>query len=222
MKYRSLGSTGLAVSEIGLGTEWLERRSGAEVKAVIELSESCGINIQDCWMSEPNVRTNISAAIAGRRENWIIQGHMGSTWQNSQYVRSRDMEKVQEAFSDLLVRLGTDYLDLGMIHYADEATDYHTIMNGAFIEYARGLKKNGVIRHLGMSTHNPAVAKMAALSGEVEAILFSINPAFDLLPATEDINVYFAEEYDASFCGVAPEHEDLYRICEQRGVSASR
>ena len=219
MKCRSLGSTGLWVSEIGLGAEWLERRSKEEVKEVIDLAESCGINILDCWMAGPNVRTNIGAAIAGRRERWIIQGHMGSTWQDGQYVRSRDMEKVREAFSDLLTRLQTEYIDLGMIHYVDEAADFQNIMEGEFIDYARELKKAGVIRHLGMSTHNPAVAKMAALSGEIEVILFSINPAFDLLPATEDINMYFAETYDESLGGIAPEREELYRICEQTGVA---
>ena len=92
MRYRALGNTGLMVSEIGLGAEWLERHSAEEVKAVIDCCEAQGINILDCWMSEPNVRSNIGAAIAGRRERWIIQGHFGSTWQNDQYVRTRDIE----------------------------------------------------------------------------------------------------------------------------------
>ena len=53
-----------------------------------------GINILDCWMPEPNVRSNIGAAIRGKRERWFIQGHLGSTWQNGQYVRTRDMEQM--------------------------------------------------------------------------------------------------------------------------------
>ena len=91
MRYRKLGKTGLSVSEIGLGAEWLERHSAEEVKAVIDRCEEYGINILDCWMPEPNVRSNIGAAIAGRRERWILQGHLGSTWQNGQYVRTREM-----------------------------------------------------------------------------------------------------------------------------------
>ena len=83
MKYRALGKTGLSVSEIGLGGEWLERHSAAEVKAVVDRCEAAGINILDCWMPEPNVRSNLGAAIAGRRERWIIQGHLGSTWQTA-------------------------------------------------------------------------------------------------------------------------------------------
>ncbi len=77
MRYRALGKTGLKVSEIGLGAEWLERHSAREVSEVILHCEEAGINILDCWMSEPNVRSNIGAAIKGRRERWIIQGHLG-------------------------------------------------------------------------------------------------------------------------------------------------
>lgn len=218
MRYRRLGNTGLEVSEIGLGAEWLERHNAREVKAVVDHCEACGINILDCWMSEPNVRSNIGAALRGRRERWIIQGHLGSTWQNGQYVRTREMDRVKEAFQDLLDRLETDYIDLGMIHFVDEAAEFDRIMEGEFIQYVRLLKEKGTIRHIGLSTHNPNVAKMAALCGEIEMILFSINPAFDILPASEDINSYFAETYDEALGGIAPERAELYRICEKNGV----
>ena len=117
MRYRVLGKTGLEVSEIGLGGEWLERHNTQEVKEVIDTCEQAGINILDCWMSEPNVRSNIGKALAGHRDKWYIQGHIGSTWQNGQYVKTRELPKVQEAFTDLLTRLQTDYIDLGMIHF---------------------------------------------------------------------------------------------------------
>lgn len=221
MKYRPLGKTGLLVSEIGLGGEWLERHNTAEVKAVVERCEAYGMNILDCWMSEPNVRSNIGAAIAGHREKWIIQGHIGSTWQNGQYVRTREMSKVKDAFRDLLDRLQTDYIDLGMIHFVDEPAEFNTIMHGEFIEYVRELKQSGTIRHIGLSTHNPDTAKMAALSGEIEMILFSVNPAFDMLPASEDINLLFSEHYNDALRGIAPEREELYRICEREGVGIS-
>ena len=218
MKYRKLGTTGLEVSEIGLGAEWLERHNEKEVKEIIDCCESYGINILDCWMSEPNVRTNIGKAIRGKRERWIIQGHIGSTWQNGQYVRTRDLAKVEEAFSDLLTRLGTDYIDLGMIHFVDEETEFHKIMEGEFLAYVKEKKKQGIIHHIGMSTHNPKVAKLAALSGVGEIILFSINPAFDLLPASEDLNTYFADSYAEDLNGIDPERAELYQVCEQRGI----
>jgi len=218
MNYRQIGKTGLHVSEIGFGAEWMERHNANEVKAVVERCEEYGINILDCWMSEPNVRSNIGTAIAGHRDRWIIQGHIGSTWQNGQYERTRELGIVKEAFTDLLTRLQTDYIDLGMIHFVDEAAEFDRIMNGEFIEYVRELKQKGIIRHIGLSTHNPDVGKVAALCSEIEMILFSINPAFDMLPASEDINTLFSENYGEELRGIAPEREELYQICEREDV----
>ena len=84
-------------------------------------------------------------------------GALRLTWQDGQYVRTRDMEKVKPAFEDLLSRLGTDYLDLGMIHFVDEEAEFHRIMDGAFFAYVKEQKARGVIRHIGLSTHNPKV-----------------------------------------------------------------
>ena len=218
MEYRKLGNTGLMVSEIGLGGEWLERHSAEEVKKIIEHCQESGINILDCWMSAPEVRTNIGNAIEGSRDKWIIQGHIGSTWQNGQYVRSRDLIKVEEAFQDLLHRFHTDYIDLGMIHFVDEIAEFQKIMEGEFLSYVKDLKKSGRIRHIGMSTHNPQVARLAAESGVIEMLLFSVNPAFDMLPASENLDDYFKETFDAELGGITPERAELYRICEQRGV----
>ncbi len=218
MNYRRLGKTGLMVSEIGLGAEWLERHTTEECKEIIERCEAHGINILDCWMSEPNVRSNIGAAIEGRREKWYIQGHIGSTWQNGQYVRTRDLEQTKLAFNDLLTRLKTDYIDLGMIHFVDQEADWNAIMGSDYLAYVMELKEKGIIRHIGMSTHNPLIARKAVESGIIEMMLFSINPAFDLLPGSEDIMTYFAEEYDASLGGIAPERAELYKLCEQHDV----
>lgn len=218
MKYRKLGKTGLEVSEIGLGGEWLERHDYKETKAVIDACAEEEINILDCWMAEPNVRTNIGKAIRETRSRWIVQGHIGSTWQNGQYVRTRDMKYVVPAFEDLLKRMQTDYVDIGMIHYVDEAAELERIMNSAYIEYIHKLKRDGIIRHVGMSTHNPAVAKTAVLSGEIEMLLFSINPAFDLLPASEDINEMFAEQYASGLDRIASERLELYQLCEEKGI----
>lgn len=218
MNYRTLGKTGLRVSEVALGAEWLERHTEEECKEVIDYCGEKGINFLDCWMSEPNVRSNIGKALKGKREQWIIQGHIGSTWQNGQYVRTRDVEKCKEAFEDLLSRLQTDYVDLGMIHFVDKASDWEDVLHTGFLDYVQELKAQGKIRHIGLSTHNPAMAKTVVESGIVEMILFSVNPAFDLLPASENLDDYFAEEYDASLGGIAPEREELYRLCEQKEI----
>ena len=218
MRYRPLGNTGLRVSEIGLGAEWLERHNQEEVTAVIRRCEEQGINILDCWMSNPEVRTKIGNALRGRREKWIIQGHFGSTWERGQYVRNKELSAVEPAFQDLLRRLQTDYIDLGMIHFVDTEEDFRKVFEGPLLPYVKEQKAKGVIRHIGMSTHNPKTAKLAVLSGEVEMLLFSVNPAFDLLPENDDLDAYFqAETYAEGLDGMNPERAELYKLCEQRG-----
>ncbi len=219
MNYRKLGNTGLTVSEIGLGGEWLERHNAEEVKAVVDMCREQGINIIDCFMSEPNVRSNIGNAILGEREQWIIQGHIGSAWRDGQYVRTRDLTECKAAFADLLERFHTDYMDLGMIHFVDRVDDWNVVVTEGLMDYMLELKASGAVRHIGLSTHNPTIARMAVEHGAVEVILFSLNPAYDLLPPTEDIDEYFVEEYDPTLAGIDPERADLYRLCEQKGVA---
>ena len=219
MNYRKLGNTGLLVSEIGLGGEWLERHNAEEVKAVVDMCREAGINFIDCFMSEPNVRTNIGNAILHDREKWIVQGHIGSAWRDGQYVRTRDIPECRAAFADLLARFQTDYMDLGMIHFVDRVDDWNVVVNDGLMDYAKELKAGGAIRHIGLSTHNPTIARMAVEQGDVEVILFSLNPAYDLLPPTENIEEYFVDEYDPNLAGIDPERAELYRLCEQKGVA---
>lgn len=218
MNYRVLGKTNLSVSEIGFGGEWLERHPEEHSVELIRYAGEKGINIIDCWMADPKSRDIIGEAIHSDREKWIIQGHIGSTWQNGQYIRTRDMKYVKPAFEDLLKRLQTDYVDLGMIHFVDALEDWNSLETNGFLEYVMSLKESGRIRHIGLSTHNPAIGKKAAESGFVEMILFSINPAFDMLPANEDMNAMFADTYDESLSGIDPERADFYRTCVENNV----
>lgn len=217
MKYRTLGKSGLKVSEIGFGGEWLERHEEEDSVALLKYANSRGINIVDCWMPDPKSRDIIGKAMEGCRDSWYVQGHIGSTYQNGQYVRSRDMKYVRPAFEDLLTRLRTDYIDLGMIHYIDSMEEWNTVMNGPFIEYVRKLHEEGTIRHIGLSTHNPVIGKLAAQAGFIEMILFSINPAFDMRPATEDLDSMW-DGYDPKFSGIDPERAEFYQLCEENQV----
>ena len=217
MNYRRLGKTNLMVSEVGFGGEWLERHEEAESVELIKYAHEQGINIIDCWMADPKSRNIIGKAIADCRGEWFVQGHIGSTWQNGQYVRTRDMKEVKPAFEDLLQRIGGGYIDLGMIHYIDSVEDWNTAMNTEYIKYVHELHEAGIIRHIGLSTHNPRIAKMAVETGFIEMILFSINPAFDMRPATEDLDSMFGA-YDPSLSGIDPERAALYQLCEQKDV----
>lgn len=218
MLYRKLGKTGIQVSEIGFGTEWMERHTAEECRQVILACEEYGINLLDCWMGNPVVRSAIGDAIAGRREKWFIQGHVGNVWEGGQNTRTRDMEKCRAAFEDMLKRFRTDYIDLGMIHNVDALSDWENIVTGPFMAYMKELKACGKIHHIGLSTHNTEIARLAVEEGTVEMILFSINPAFDMFPPTDDIMEFFADEYDPALGGIDVQRAALYELCSQKDV----
>ena len=140
MEYRTLGKTGLSISEVSLGGEWLEGKTEEEVKAIIGTALDIGINYIDIFMPEPAVRTNIGKAICGVRDKIIIQGHICTVYEDGQYKRTRDINQTKTAFEDLLKRLDTDYIDVGMIHYVDSLEDYKAVFETEIITYAQDLK----------------------------------------------------------------------------------
>lgn len=222
MNYRTLGRTGLKVSEIGLGSEGFVNQSVEYGVDLIETAVGAGINYFDLYNPEPYVRDAIGQGMEGRREQFIIQGHLCSAWLDGQYKRTRNMEEVKPAFEDLLTRLKTNYVDIGMIHYVDEQKDFDRVFGGEIIEYAKEQKALGHIHYLGMSTHNPKVAIQAVKTGLIDVIMFSINPAYDILPPNEDVNTLFEKEtYEAPdvLSSTDPVRQELYSLCEAEGVA---
>ena len=108
MNKRKLGMTGLMVSEIGFGGEWLARHPEEESIQLIKYASSKGINILDCWMPDPKSRNIIGEGIKDNRSEWFIQGHIGSTSGRMDSIRTRDMAYCPAPFEDLPERLQTD------------------------------------------------------------------------------------------------------------------
>ena len=220
MKYRTLGKTNLVVSEIGLGGEWFNGLTPEESRKIIDTADENGINYIDIFMPQAPTRDNIGAALEGRRERFIIQGHLCTVYEDEQYMRTRDIEKTKASFKDLLTRLRTDYIDVGMIHYVDSEDDFKTVFEGPIYEYALELKEKGVIRHIGMSSHNPHIALKAVENGYIDVLMFSINPAYDM--ESSDTDIYDLMEFKGMEKGhlVADEtRQKLYSLCESSGVA---
>ena len=181
MQYRPLGNTGLDVSEISIGCGGFEKLDSAASLELMTMALDSGMNYIDIYDANPKTRSNIGYALQGRRDEMIIQGHIGSAWIDGQYKRTRDVEECKQGFQDLLDRLHTDHIEVGMIHITDSHEEWDAIQDSPFLEYVFQLKKEGKIKHIGLSSHNAEVALRAAKSGWVEVIMFSLNPAFDQL-----------------------------------------
>lgn len=220
MQYRQIGNTDLVTSVIGLGCEGLDGKSPQEVKAMIDTALDAGINYIDMFMPQPEIRSNLGKALKGRRDKVIIQGHLCTVYEDGQYNRTRDLDKIKESFEDLLVRLDTDCIDVGMIHFVDSENGFNNVFNSEIYEYAKELKEKGVIKYIGMSSHNPEIALKAVLAGYIDVLMFSVNPAFDF----EDIecNIYEQIDFkgfeDGKDAEVDSLRSELFIECSSRGV----
>ena len=105
MTYRPLGNTGLKVSEISIGCGGFEKLDSAASIALMDIALDSGMNYIDIYDANPITRSNIGAALKGRRDRMIIQGHIGTIFKDGQHTRTRDLEETKQGFEDLLQRL---------------------------------------------------------------------------------------------------------------------
>ena len=219
MNYRELGATGLKVSEIALGCEGMTEDNYTMCAKLFDAAEKKGINYFDLYSPDPELRSAIGRALKGRREKFIIQSHLCSVWQDGQYKRSRNLAEVKAGFEESLRLLGVECIDVGMIHYCDALDDWQTIIDNGILDYARELKSSGRIKHIGLSSHNPQVALKAVESRSIEVLMFSVNPCYDLQPASEDVEDLWADEkYAEHLTNMDPERQKLYETCASLGV----
>ena len=217
MNYRTLGSTGIRVGEIGIGCGAFGKLDTAESRKLMAYALDHGVNYIDIYDADPKVRSNIGYALKGRRDEMVIQGHVGCWWNGESYERTRDVEKCKIGFNDLLERLGTDHIEVGMVHIIDNMEDWNALEGSPYLEYVKSLKKQGKIEHLGISSHNAEVALQAAKSGLFEVIMFSLNPAFDRVLSGN--NPWDPASYEHMLPGIDPVRVELYDYCAQHNIA---
>lgn len=220
MEYRELGRTGIKVSVIALGCEGFVANEGALTEQLLNAAEQGGINCIDLYAPQPEMRSRLGKWLRGRRGKFVLQAHLCTVWQEGQYKRTREIGEVKASFEDLLTRLATDYIDIGMIHYVDSLEDWEAVAGGPVMAYAREMQAQGKIRYIGLSSHNPAAAMQAVQSGLIDVLMFSVNPCYDLQPANEDCYApWDGKNYDRQLVNMDPEREALYETCSRLGVA---
>ena len=219
MLYRELGNTGLKVSEIGLGCEGFLGKDERECDRMFSLAFERGVNCMDLYSPNPELHKAVGRAAAAHGVHLVLQAHLCTVWKNGQYMATRNLAEVKTSFEKMMQNLGTERADIGMIHYVDSEETWNKVISDGILDYAKQLKREGRIGHIGMSSHNPLVALKAVESGEIEVLMFSVNPCYDLLPGDEDVNKLFEENsYSKPLFNIDPVREKLYETCQRRGV----
>ena len=76
MNYRTLGLTGLRVSEVGLGCEQIMEQDSQASVEVLNAAIKAGVNYFDLFSPHPSMRDAFGIAMEGRREKFILQAHL--------------------------------------------------------------------------------------------------------------------------------------------------
>ncbi|MFC5651631.1 aldo/keto reductase [Paenibacillus solisilvae] len=205
MNYRTLGKTGLKVSEIGYGawgigkSMWLGASDDESLKA-LNRSIELGLNFIDTALgygdghserlvgqvvrdhSEP---IYVATKIPPKNYQWPARAgvHANETFTAEHVIASTEKS---------LINLGLDTIDVQQFHvWSDE-----WVGQGDWLEGVRKLKEQGKIRYFGVSIndHQPESAIQLVESGLVDSVqviynIFDQSPQDQLLPACEKNNV---------------------------------
>lgn len=219
VEYRTMPN-GQPVSTIGIGAVHWHEIDAAETRRIIELAMKEGLNLLDFAMAYDTPFSTLGKALSGVRDRFVYQMHLGLTFSDGEYARSRDVAKIAPAFESQLAMLGTEYADTGFIHCVDEAEDFDAVFTSGMFDYAMRLKRDGAIRQLGFATHTIDIAEKFLAVGGFDMCMFSVNPAYDFDPVN-----------NLAFEGLAAPDEPsenasrrryaFYDECARRGVGVT-
>ena len=161
MKKRSLGSTGIDVSVLGLGTVKLGRNeqvkypSGfeipddGEVIEILELAWSLGINFIDTAPAYGTSEQRLGQLLPNRHD-WVIETKVGEIFENGQSTFDFSAAHTRQSVENSLRALHRDVLDVVLVHSSGD--DMEIINNEEALGELEKLKQKGLVKAFGMSS----------------------------------------------------------------------
>lgn len=205
MNYRTLGRTGLKISEVGYGAwgigakQWIganDQESAQALGAAMDL----GLNFIDTALAygEGHSEQIVGAAVRGRREKIVVATKIpprNRKWPADRAIAVREVfprDHVISCTEQSLKNLGLEAIDLQQLHvWTDEFSGA-----GDWLEAVDTLKRQGKIRYFGISLgeHTPDNGLAAVESGAVDAVqviynIFDQGPEDRLFPLCQRQNV---------------------------------
>ena len=205
MEYRINKRTGDKISVLGFGTSYIAQADEKDAIATIRQAYEGGVNYFDLATAESRTFPYFGAALGDVRKNVRYQIHFGANYQGGPYGFTLDAEAIKKSIHWQLEKLGTDYIDYGFIHCLDEVADWRKYQKNGALAFLMELKEQGIVRHLGLSSHTPATIQQVMDDVPLDMLMFSVNAAYD----------YHKGTYGK---GSTDERTAVYRRCEAEGV----
>ena len=206
MEYRILPHGGEKIGVIGMGSSVIGAQPEEEIIAAVRAAYESGVNYFDMAGGHAAIFAAYGKALQGIRDKVYLQIHFGADYTSGEYGWTTELDEIKKSVAWQLENLQTDYIDVGFIHCLDEESDLAAYQANGVLDYVLELKKQGVIRHIGLSSHTPALVNKVLDMGIVDVVMFSINPAYDY--GQGDFGI-----------GENSERYDMYRRCQREGVA---
>lgn len=185
MNYRTLGRTGLAVSEIGFGGIPIQRVSVNEAVKIIKKAQLLGVNFIDTGIVYTDSEEKIGEAIKDNQGGWIVASKSPSISYQEMKI---DIEKSLE-------NLKTPYIDLYQIHHLkDEKMLRVALSLGGAYQALKEAQKQGKIKFIGVTGHNLETLLLASKTRKFDTVMVNFNfkeqeAAQNLIPFCQKENI---------------------------------
>lgn len=208
MEYRTLPHGGEKISVIGMGSAVIGAQPEEEIIKTVRAAYECGVNYFDMAGGHAAIFEAYGKALEGIRENVYLQVHFGADYTSGEYGWTTNLAEIKKSVTWQMEKLRTDYIDFGFIHCLDEEHDLDAYIKNGVLDYVKEMKERGVIHHIGLSSHTPALVNKVLDLGIVDVVMFSINPIYD----------YGRGDYGI---GGNSERYEMYSRCQKEGVGIS-
>ncbi|HET7548750.1 MAG TPA: aldo/keto reductase [Usitatibacter sp.] len=152
MEYRYLGTSGVKVSPLCLGTMMFgDRTDAAEAGRIVAAARDAGVNFidtADVYTKGESERIT-GKLIAPDRDRWVLATKVGNAMGDDDPNRRGTGRKwIMTAIDQSLARLGTDYVDLYYLH-----RDFELIPLEETVQAMADLIRAGKVRYFGISNY---------------------------------------------------------------------
>ncbi|PZP25204.1 aldo/keto reductase [Pseudomonas kuykendallii] len=181
---RPLGSTGLTVSPLGLGTVKLGRDQGvkypsgfripddSEARQLLALARHLGINLIDTAPAYGRSEERLGPLLRGQRQDWVIVSKVGEGFESGQSHFDFTPAHARRSLERSLQRLETDFIDLLLIH--SDGNDAAILRDSGLYEALAGFKREGKIRAFGLSGKTVEGGLLALEQGDCAMVTYNL------------------------------------------------
>jgi len=185
LRRRTLGKTGLSVTEMGFGGIPIQKVTEDVAVAVVRRCLELGINYYDTARNYTTSEERIGKALEGHRSEVYL----------ATKTQQKTGEGLRKELEISLKNLRTDYLDLYQLHNVTEEGWKIISAPGGALEALYKAKRDGKVLHIGATSHSPTfLAWIVGGDCPFETVMVGYNyiatqPADRLLPLCKEKNV---------------------------------